>query len=108
MRVLPENSIRVVYCAFGATIRGFYSWYILATSPAEASPTQAILPRLIPTSKINLASGSNHGGSYGWSFREGQGLFVRSISGVYLSAKLVQVVLQAIDWFAIEWSLTPW
>ncbi len=35
-------------------------------------------------------------------------LFVRGFLGVYLSAKLLHIVVTAVDWSAVHWRIVPW
>lgn len=35
-------------------------------------------------------------------------LYVRSFLGVYLSAKLVHIVVTSVDWSAVDWRIVPW
>ena len=38
----------------------------------------------------------------------GTGLFVRGFLGIYLSAKLLHVVVTGVDWSTVEWRIIPW
>ncbi len=35
-------------------------------------------------------------------------LYVRAFLGVYLSAKLLHIVVTAVDWSAVHWRIVPW
>ena len=38
----------------------------------------------------------------------GTGLYVRAFLGVYLSAKLLHLVVTSVDWSAVPWRIVPW
>ena len=35
-------------------------------------------------------------------------LYVRAFLGVYLSAKLLHVVVTSVDWSGVDWRIVPW